>query len=800
MDYVVFHGNVDTERPKPHNEQCIRHIDGSPVRSNVEKERVIQCLETAIQRRLAELVSQFLLLLYWQSKRIPCVENFESKTTNLYGSTKNNSLPEVTSVTTSGAFHIHRATRATIPNCLQSCESQESCCTCSTSPHEPFQYWCATTKYPTCKTIRVENAITKTNSELGSLHQKKTQQCTTSMGFNRRNGDLRPPAAPARTPLKSNDITKNMRSVVLTPRGQCYAPSILSTPCSSIQSSPNPKYTGNTVKGVPDSTILSHKVTEQERRVLGHEETMEMEKIVCKGDEDIKASHLNEQLEEVNGASIRFSGDVGYNKVGVETYQLMSASVDGSASLIPETKDKSVFQNDKDILQSYTTILTSTYGQSILHQEQDMLTTVAGTRFRQNLASTPKKQVDTEESDVLKVDFDSHLDIAAVTIKDEHKHEENGKSQEMGIITKSFSKKSLLVEKTQHDNIMKINKTVQGCAGGSKTDTTDTRFQNENPTLEGTKIVIGFSEAHVEDAQIELEQSDVYECDPKEYGTIVHALTVGQELEYEISCSTVIDSLNEHNEDYTDHVSTYNTKCGDLARLSELESSSEDKMVGVETTSDNDRVFIKEGLSPEKIANLDKPNNALDSALVVPKHECDLQTPHASTEILHVMQGNVYGFNGDNQPNEPQGSVVILPSIETYDYFTSVESGRDLEFYVQDLSESNSRILLMEQDEEEDAEFKAKTQKEVHAPTDLPPQLLFVHQLLWIIRVASAAALVIQSLAANLGVVTGNHLGFFQMWDVGGDAFDSMEDVGFLEFADLSLDEPEFENDLIIDN
>ncbi|CAI9297917.1 unnamed protein product [Lactuca saligna] len=39
-----------------------------------------------------------------------------------------------------------------------------------------------------------------------------------------------------------------------------------------------------------------------------------------------------------------------------------------------------------------------------------------------------------------------------------------------------------------------------------------------------------------------------------------------------------------------------------------------------------------------------------------------------------------------------------------------------------------------------------------------------------------------------------------KMWDVGGDAFDSMEDVGFLEFADLSLDEPDFENDLIIDN
>ncbi|CAH1453656.1 unnamed protein product [Lactuca virosa] len=39
-----------------------------------------------------------------------------------------------------------------------------------------------------------------------------------------------------------------------------------------------------------------------------------------------------------------------------------------------------------------------------------------------------------------------------------------------------------------------------------------------------------------------------------------------------------------------------------------------------------------------------------------------------------------------------------------------------------------------------------------------------------------------------------------KMWDVGGDAFDLMEDVRFLEVADLSLDEPDFENDLIIDN
>ncbi|XP_021894314.1 glutamate-rich WD repeat-containing protein 1 [Carica papaya] len=36
--------------------------------------------------------------------------------------------------------------------------------------------------------------------------------------------------------------------------------------------------------------------------------------------------------------------------------------------------------------------------------------------------------------------------------------------------------------------------------------------------------------------------------------------------------------------------------------------------------------------------------------------------------------------------------------------------------------------LSLEKDEEEEAEFKAKTKEEVNAPEDLPPQLLFVHQ------------------------------------------------------------------------
>ncbi|XP_077222358.1 ACT domain-containing protein ACR4-like [Tasmannia lanceolata] len=54
MEYVVFHANVDAERPEAYQEYYIRHIDGSPVNSEAERERVIQCLEAAIERRVSE--------------------------------------------------------------------------------------------------------------------------------------------------------------------------------------------------------------------------------------------------------------------------------------------------------------------------------------------------------------------------------------------------------------------------------------------------------------------------------------------------------------------------------------------------------------------------------------------------------------------------------------------------------------------------------------------------------------------------------------------------------------------------
>ncbi|KAF3431623.1 hypothetical protein FNV43_RR26354 [Rhamnella rubrinervis] len=54
MQYVVFHASIDAEGPEAYQEYCIRHIDGSPVKSDAERQRVIQCLEAAIERRVSE--------------------------------------------------------------------------------------------------------------------------------------------------------------------------------------------------------------------------------------------------------------------------------------------------------------------------------------------------------------------------------------------------------------------------------------------------------------------------------------------------------------------------------------------------------------------------------------------------------------------------------------------------------------------------------------------------------------------------------------------------------------------------
>ncbi|XP_072951284.1 ACT domain-containing protein ACR4 isoform X2 [Typha angustifolia] len=54
MQYVVFHANVGAEESEAYQEFYIRKIDGSSVNSSTEKERLVQCLEAAIQRRVSE--------------------------------------------------------------------------------------------------------------------------------------------------------------------------------------------------------------------------------------------------------------------------------------------------------------------------------------------------------------------------------------------------------------------------------------------------------------------------------------------------------------------------------------------------------------------------------------------------------------------------------------------------------------------------------------------------------------------------------------------------------------------------
>ncbi|XP_076955302.1 ACT domain-containing protein ACR8-like [Bidens hawaiensis] len=54
MQYVVFHATINTAGDQAFLEFFIRHIDGSPISSEAEKQRVIMCLESAIERRASE--------------------------------------------------------------------------------------------------------------------------------------------------------------------------------------------------------------------------------------------------------------------------------------------------------------------------------------------------------------------------------------------------------------------------------------------------------------------------------------------------------------------------------------------------------------------------------------------------------------------------------------------------------------------------------------------------------------------------------------------------------------------------
>nr|XP_009799496.1 PREDICTED: uncharacterized protein LOC104245573 isoform X2 [Nicotiana sylvestris] len=51
MQYVVYHGTIIAEGRGAYQEYYIRHMDGCPISSEAERQRVIQCLEAAIKRR-----------------------------------------------------------------------------------------------------------------------------------------------------------------------------------------------------------------------------------------------------------------------------------------------------------------------------------------------------------------------------------------------------------------------------------------------------------------------------------------------------------------------------------------------------------------------------------------------------------------------------------------------------------------------------------------------------------------------------------------------------------------------------
>lgn len=57
MKYVVFHATISSDSPYATQEYYVRHVDGTPVNTEGEEERVIRCIEAAILRRVSEGLS-----------------------------------------------------------------------------------------------------------------------------------------------------------------------------------------------------------------------------------------------------------------------------------------------------------------------------------------------------------------------------------------------------------------------------------------------------------------------------------------------------------------------------------------------------------------------------------------------------------------------------------------------------------------------------------------------------------------------------------------------------------------------
>lgn len=54
MGYAVFHATIDTQGSRASMEFYIKHTDGTPISSDAERQRVVQCLQAAIRRRASQ--------------------------------------------------------------------------------------------------------------------------------------------------------------------------------------------------------------------------------------------------------------------------------------------------------------------------------------------------------------------------------------------------------------------------------------------------------------------------------------------------------------------------------------------------------------------------------------------------------------------------------------------------------------------------------------------------------------------------------------------------------------------------
>ncbi|XP_071697676.1 uncharacterized protein [Rutidosis leptorrhynchoides] len=631
-----------------------------------------------------------------------------------------------------------------------------------------------------------------TASESVPLQRKENQQSNSNMSSNRKIDARRPPAVPTRTPMKISNIEETICSELATPN----------TSCCNSRLSISPNYMENTNKRLPYSNMSPdivrenepmvdmmvqyerrrsglelHKVSGQKNQNLRYVKNLELDKITCKGDEETRASHIEEDKQQnLNDVSTfiehiltRVDGHTTIMQDPTQTSREQSHTEksDLEKYSVSVQHEKTGQENDIEVVDvnnepveadtrcnidrslSETKVSNSITSSDSLNDEAQNGRNINAMELKSCVCimDTVQGHDDTDSSDVLSTAVETpvlynHPSVEGIHIDPNVSIENKSSIQDSSTNNSQFSSEGQFAncsqEQGQCANACEINDDVIQQPSGSVEEQNGVDVAL-TPDKSLADLQLGFREFSPlsddnnrsclsrlapeferssgtayggDDALVKQESVlDIALCTEsypqclENMGIDMVDVTIDAELHdhsiQKVDSSDVSGKQLEFSDPVIEKEETFNSvvSCSSPREvaddvLQEKRTSLDVFLDSEQVLTDDNRVSMKESWSPEKITDLDKLHNALESFVAVPEesisHGCLLPNSDANSHIF--TEESVPDLIVGGQHNEVQGFVGIEPPIETHDSLTNGQSGS----CGHDPSESNSLTTCVE--------------------------------------------------------------------------------------------------------